>query len=233
MKFHSKLQNGTFLKRYKRFFADIEWNGRIITAHVPNTGSLKGCNEPGSPCLFSVSDDPARKLKYTLEMIRAKGGSWVGVNTSSPNKIVREALEARLLPHWRDFVSVKAEAKLDARTRFDFEALGADGKKTYIEVKNVTLAEGTTAMFPDAVTERGQKHLRELTRLASEGHGAELVFTVQRDDVTTFAPADGIDRVYGELLREARAQGVRLTALAVSLSEEEVRLTDRGLTLAF
>ncbi|HRO67945.1 MAG TPA: DNA/RNA nuclease SfsA, partial [Pseudobdellovibrionaceae bacterium] len=169
MKFHSKLQNGTFLKRYKRFFADIEWNGQLITAHVPNTGSLKGCNEPGNACLFSVNDDPARKLKYTLEMIKAKSGSWVGVNTSSPNKIVKEALEARLLPHWKDFSSIKAEAKLDARTRFDFEALDLEGRKTYLEVKNVTMAEGETAFFPDAVTERGQKHLRELMRLAGEG----------------------------------------------------------------
>lgn len=233
MKFHSKLQNGTFLKRYKRFFADIDWNGQVITAHVPNTGSMKGCNESGSDCLFSVSDDPARKLKYTLEMIKAKSGSWVGVNTSSPNKIVKEALEARLLPHWKDFSSVKAEAKLDARTRFDFEALDARGNKTYIEVKNVTMAEGDVALFPDAVTERGQKHLRELTRLSEEGFGAELVFTVQREDVGSFAPADAVDAVYGELLREARDKGVRITVLAVSLSEEEVRLTDRSLTLAF
>ncbi|MBX3041708.1 MAG: DNA/RNA nuclease SfsA [Bdellovibrionaceae bacterium] len=233
MKFHSKLQNGTFLKRYKRFFADLEWDGQMITAHVPNTGSLKGCNDPGSPCLFSVSDDPARKLKYTLEMIQAKSGAWVGVNTSSPNKIVKEALEARLLPHWKNFASIKAEAKLDAKTRFDFEALDANGNKTYLEVKNVTMAQGDVALFPDAVTERGQKHLRELMRLSEEGFGTELIFTVQRGDVKSFAPADEIDAVYGKLLREARDKGVRITVLMVELSETEVRLTDRSLTLVF
>ncbi len=233
VKFHSQLQNGTFLKRYKRFFADIEWQGQVITANVANTGSLKGCTDPGRPCLFSVSDDPKRKLKYTLEMIKSSSGVWVGVNTSTPNKIVKEALAARLLPHWADFTQIKAEAKIDAKTRFDFEAIDAHGKKTYLEVKNVTMAEGSMALFPDAVTERGQKHLKELMRLQEEGFGAELIFTVQRSDVKSFAPADQIDKVYGSLLRQAKAKGLKITALIVDLSDEKVSLTNQILPLDF
>lgn len=233
MKFRSKLEEGIFLRRYKRFFADIDWQGSVITAHVPNTGSMKSCAEPGSRCRFSVSDDPLRKLKYTLEMVQAPSGVWVGVNTATPNKIVREALEGGALSHWKSFVSVKPEAKLNDHTRFDFEALDQKGGKNYIEVKNVTLAQDGLALFPDAVTERGQKHLRELIRLSEEGHGTELIFTVQRRDVKGFAPADKIDPVYGQLLREAKKKGVRLTALFVELSDAGVELTSDLLPMNF
>ncbi|MBX2988751.1 MAG: DNA/RNA nuclease SfsA [Bdellovibrionaceae bacterium] len=232
MKFASQLENGTFLRRYLRFFADIQWRDQTIKAHVANTGSLKGCNIPQRPCLFSVSDDPKRKLKYSLEMIQVPGGAWVGVNTSIPNKIVKEALEEGRLPHWRGIESIKPEAKISAETRFDF-AVQFAGRKTrhYIEVKNVTLAEDRRAMFPDAVTTRGQKHLRELMRLVEEGHTAELVFTIQRDDVDVFSPADDIDPEYGSLLRHAIEAGVRVTPLLVELSPTEVRLTDRLIPL--
>lgn len=228
MKFKSKLEEGIFLKRYKRFFADILWRGQIVTAHVPNTGSMKSCNMPESPCLFSVSDNPERKLKYTLEMVKASTGAWVGVNTSTPNQIVKEALSAGLLPHWQGFDVIKPEYKISAETRFDFALMhkSDDGKKKhFIEVKNVTLAEGDVAQFPDAVTLRGQKHLRELIGLMAQGHSAELVFTVQRNDVKSFAPAMEIDPDYGELLHEAIAAGLRVTPLVVKLSSTEVELT--------
>lgn len=225
-----RLEEGVFLKRYKRFFADIEWRGETIVAHVANTGSMKSCNEPGSLCRFSVSDDPNRKLKYTLEMIRASSGAWVGVNTSIPNKIVKEALEARLMPHWRDVETIRPEFKISAETRFDF-ALEAGGKRRFVEVKNVSLAENGVALFPDSVTERGQKHLRELIALQGEGHDTELVFTVQRDDATRFAPADAIDPEYGRLFRQARAAGVRMTPLRVSFEDGDVKLTPTSLEI--
>lgn len=224
MKFASKFENGTFLKRYKRFFADIEWKGQIVTAHVANTGSLRSCLSPGQACRFSVSNDPSRKLKYSLEMLQAPSGAWVGINTSLPNKLVKEALEEKLLPQWKNFVSVKAEAKLDAKTRFDFEAKDSHGQTYYLEVKNVTLVEEGRAQFPDAVTERGQKHLRELTRLKQEGFEAELIFTVQRNDAQVFSPADHIDPEYGKLLRAAHKAGVRITVLPVKLTDSEATL---------
>lgn len=225
MKFANRLEQGIFLKRYKRFFADVEWQGQTIVAHVPNTGSMKGCNVSGSPCRFSVSDDPNRKLKYTLEMIQAPTGAWVGVNTATPNKIVREALEAKLFPHWADAVSVKSEHKITKETRFDFLLTMPNDRQHFVEVKNVSLVEDGVAMFPDSVTERGQKHLRELIRLVGEGHSAELVFTVQRNDAKSFAPADHIDEDYGVLLREAVKAGVKITPVVIDLSDGEISVS--------
>lgn len=225
MKFSKALEEGIFLKRWKRFFAEIEWRGERIVAHVANTGSMKGCHEAGRPCRFSVSDDPKRKLKYSLEMIQVASGAWVGVNTSTPNKIVAEALEAKLLPHWKDFSAVKAEYKVTPETRFDFACFKMRSDKIhFIEVKNVTLCEGDLAQFPDAVTERGQKHLRELMRLVGEGHTAEVVFTVQHEAAERFSPAVDIDPDYATLYEEAATQGVRMTPLKVRLSRTEVVL---------
>lgn len=232
MKFSSKLEEGIFRSRSKRFFAEIEWNGQTIVAHVPNTGSMKGCKDPGQLCLFSVSDDPKRKLKYTLEMVRSASGAWVGVNTQMPNRLVREALDQKLRPEWSAFDVIKGEHKLSAETRLDFALHQTKGDRWhFIEVKNVTLAENRTALFPDAVTERGQKHLRELTALAGQGHGAELVFTVQRADVDEFSPAAEIDPAYARLLREAFDAGVTVTPLRVSLSPIEATLTNEMLPI--
>jgi sugar fermentation stimulation protein A len=243
MKYGKKLDEGVFLKRYKRFFADIQWQGQILIAHVPNTGSLKSANHPGQPCLFSHCDNPERKLKQTLEMIKAPSGAWVGVNTATPNTIVRETLQSLIgstqqtpkgWAHWHGYDLVKPEFKISAETRLDF-ALSKTGsdKKHFIEVKNVTLAEGETAMFPDAETTRGQRHLQELMKLMKDGHTAEILFTIQRGDCTKFAPADLIDKEYGRLLRQALDQGLKITPLIVDLSEHEAVLSDRVLELKF
>ncbi len=234
MNYSHKLQEGIFLKRYKRFFADIEWQGQQITAHVPNTGSLKSVNNPGQHCLFSMSDDPKRKLKYTLQMIKSPEGTWVGVNTAVPNVIMREALLRVVghpgivgtFAHWSHFDHAKHEHKINEESRLDF-VLTKDGsnKMHFIEVKNVTLAENGVAKFPDAVSERGQKHLRELMALMEKGHTAELVFTIQRHDCGSFAPADDIDPTYGKLLREASQKGLRISPLVVDLSPESVELS--------
>jgi sugar fermentation stimulation protein A len=242
MKYRNKLDEGVFLKRYKRFFADIGWKGQTLTVHVPNTGSMKSVNNPGQACLFSHSDNPERKLKQTLEMIQAVTGAWVGVNTATPNAIVRETLEKVIgladknspknWQHWAAFDTVKPEFKISAETRLDFALMkNTSDKKHFIEVKNVTLAEGKTAMFPDAETTRGQKHLRELMNLMDEGHSAEILFTIQRLDCEVFSVADEIDPEYGRLLREAQAKGLRISPLVVDLSPFEAVLSDRLLPL--
>lgn len=242
MKYSQKLLEGVFLKRYKRFFADIELQGQTVVAHVPNTGSMKGVNNPGQLCLISESTNPERKLKFTLEMIRSPEGSWVGVNTAIPNTVVRETMEKVVgnkdiqgaFASWASFDSYKAEHKISAETRLDFALSKKDSKAMhFIEVKNVTLGENGVAKFPDAVTERGQKHLRELMSLIEQGHTAELLFTVQRSDCTQFSPADDIDPVYGQLLREAQSKGVKITPMLVSLSPDEVVLSESVLPLKF
>lgn len=242
MKFSRKLQEGIFLKRYKRFFADIDWQGQVVTAHCPNTGSLKSINNPGQNCLFSESDNPERKLKFTLEMIKSPTGSWVGVNTATPNTVVKEALLETVgktgitgsFSNWSAFSEVKAEYKINAETRLDFGLRKSNSDKLhFIEVKNVTLAEEGVAKFPDAVSERAQKHLRELMDLMTAGHSAEIIFTVQRDDCHSFAPADDIDPEYGKLLREAQSAGLKISPYVVDLKPDEVRLSEVLLPLKF
>ncbi|MNJ92552.1 Sugar fermentation stimulation protein A [compost metagenome] len=242
MKYAQKLQEGIFLKRYKRFFADIDWQGNQITAHVPNTGSMKGVNNPGQQCLFSESTNPERKLKFTLEMIQAPSGGWVGVNTATPNIVVRETMEKVVgnkeingtFAPWASFDSFKAEHKISAETRLDFALSKKDSTAMhFIEVKNVTLGEDGIAKFPDSVTERGQKHLRELMALIDQGHTAEILFTIQRHDCKAFAPADDIDPVYGQLLREAQQKGVKITPLLVDLSPLDATLSESKLPLKF
>lgn len=238
MKFDTPLLEGKFLKRYKRFFADIELDGKTVTAHVANTGSMKGCNEPGIMCRVTYVDDPKRKLKYTLQMLKAPK-SWVGVNTQIPNKIVWEAWEQKSVPHWSKYIGGQAELKINDKSRIDL-ALWQDPelsekkkvqtkdiknhKLHFVEVKNVTLGKDGVALFPDAVTTRGQKHLEELMNLIDEGHTAELILTVQRTDCDTFKPADDIDPDYGVLLRKAHKKGVRISAYQCTLTKKEIRL---------
>jgi sugar fermentation stimulation protein A len=247
MKFDETLLEGQFKKRYKRFFADIKRNGEILTAHVPNTGSMLGCNIAESPCLISRAKNPQRKLQYTLEMMKSPE-SWIGVNTSRSNQLAWELWESRLFAPWADFEFAQQEVKINSQTRIDLALWKAHPtekwtprrrinlessaqKFHFVEVKNVSLAENGVALFPDTVTERGQKHLAELMELLDQGHSAELLFTVQRQDCHSFSPADSIDPKYGKLLRQAKARGLRVTALPCYLSEIELRLLPTPLTL--
>ena len=230
---------GNFLKRYKRFFADIDLNGQPVTAHVPNTGSLKSCLNPQSLSRLSYNDDPKRKLKYTLQMIKTPS-SWVGVNTSLTNSLVWEAWEKKWIPHWKPFHCAKREVKISKETRFDMALwknsteLPSESKITpkhltqhtfhFVEVKNVTLAENGKAYFPDAVTTRGQKHLRELMKLQQEGHSCEIFFVIQRMDCNRFGPADNIDPEYGKLLRKAHQVGVLVSVYACELKKNKIVL---------
>lgn len=204
---------GKLVKRYKRFLADIELEtGEIITAHCPNTGPMTGNCTPGSLVQVSRSDNPKRKLAYTWEMIQVDS-TWVGTNTAIPNRVIKLVLEQKLLPELASrYSKVKAEVPYgqDKKSRVDFLLTGNETQKPiYIEVKSVTLSENTIALFPDTVTIRGQKHLRELTALVSEAKTIMLYF-INRGDCKVFAPSDRCDPQYGELLREAVSQGVEV-----------------------
>ena len=238
MKFEQPLRQGKFLKRYKRYFADIEFEGEVITALCPNTGSMKGCKEPGSPCRFSSNDDPKRKLKHTLEMVKTPT-SWIGVNTALPNKLVQELFQTDPLKHWKKYDNFQGEVKINDKSRMDLvlwkKKDHPDIKKWnhknlapplhIIEIKNVTMGEDGVASFPDAVTTRGQKHLEELTALAQKGFSCEMVYVVQREDCDVFTSADAIDPGYGEKLRKAKKSGVKITALHCRLDKKSVTLT--------
>ncbi len=222
MKLPQPLLEGTLLRRYKRFFTDIELSdGTVVTAHTPNTGSMKQCAIPGYRVLISQNDNPKRKLKYTLELIRV-GDYWVDTHTHRTNRVVEEALRNNSIASLEGF-SVQPEYKI-GDSRIDFY-LEKGGEKVLVEVKNVTLCcdEGT-ACFPDAVTTRGQKHLRELSAAKLQGYRSIIFFLVQRGEAGQFSPADDIDPDYGRLLRDVVAEGVEALAYKTVVSPEENRI---------
>lgn len=229
MKMELKSKKGMLKKRYKRFFADIFYENQLVTAHVPNTGSLKSCLFTDQDCYFTESADPNRKLKYTLEIVSTPTG-FVGVNTRTPNDMIKEAVKAGWLKHWSEYPEVKPEFKLNAETRLDFRISNGD-RHHFIEVKNVTLKEGTSAQFPDAETTRGQKHLKELIQLKEQGHGAEIVFFIQRSDVDSFKPAKEIDPEYARLLKQAEERGVKITPIVCDVSPRTISLTHKVLPI--
>lgn len=225
MNFTTTLEEGIFLKRYKRFFADVRLKSGEVIAHVPNTGTLKSCLQPGTPALVSRSSNPNRKLAYTLEFLKP-GDSWIGVNTARSNDLVWEVWQKRWHTPWHQFVDGAREVKINDQTRLDFCLYRDSTKKKchFIEVKNVTLRDGSEAQFPDAVTTRGQKHLQELIDLIGQGHTAEIIFTVQRSDCSGFSPADIIDPAYGELLRKAAKTGLIISAWPCEMTLDRIQL---------
>jgi len=218
------------LRRYKRFLADIELDdGTLVTAHTSNTGSMLGCATPGSPVYLSRADNPKRKLPYTWEAVRV-GRSWVSINTLLPNRLLRAACEARALAELADYTAVRAEVPFGDKTRFDLlleEPVHAGPLRCYVEIKNVTWADGPVARFPDAVTTRGQKHLRELMRAVEQGDRAMLIFFVARADCQRVAPADTIDAEYGRLLRQAIDVGVEVLPLFIRFCRGRIELEGR------
>ncbi|MGE3258998.1 MAG: DNA/RNA nuclease SfsA, partial [Geobacter sp.] len=194
---------GRLIKRYKRFLADIELaDGSLVTAHCPNSGSMLGCNLPGSPVMLSVSPNPNRKLAHTWELVQVDG-YWVGLNTMLPNRLAEEAILDGTIAELQGYPRLRREVPYGSeRSRIDILLEGDQGR-CFVEVKNVTLVEDGRALFPDAVTERGQKHLRELMEVVRNGDRGVILFTVQRGDGAAVAPADAIDPAYGRLLRQA------------------------------
>lgn len=223
MKFKNLLP-GRLKKRYKRFLVDVALaDGSQVTAHCPNTGSMRGCLAEGNPVLLSRSDSPARKYSLTLEMIQVNG-FWVGVNTARSNHLVREAIDSGVVMDFGRVSGVQPEVRVSEKSRLDF-LLHRGSEKIYLEVKNCTLVEGQTAMFPDAVTSRGTKHLLALAELAQQGHGAAVLFCVQRMDGESFAPAVHIDPVYARTLAAVAGQGVMVLAYQALVGPREIRLT--------
>jgi len=217
-------QFGTLLRRYKRFLADIQLkNGHTITVHCPNTGSMRGCSQPDSPVVISKSDNPKRKYAWTLEMIQ-HNKIWIGVNTNLTNKIVHEALTNGIISDFGKILSVRAEVKISAKSRLDFY-LETKNKKIYLEVKNCSMAKNKIALFPDAVTARGTKHLEDLDRLRRKGYDAAVLFCVQRADTECFAPAAEIDPLYAKTLKEVSANGVQVLAYQAEVQPDEIKLS--------
>lgn len=217
---------GRLVRRYKRFLADVELDGGdVVTVHCPNPGSMRGTDAPGSRVRCSTSDDPKRKLAHTLEMIRV-GRIWVGLHTLRANQLARMALESGAIVGLEGYARVDAEVKVDARSRLDFRLRGHARRREpcFVEVKSVTMAEGESGLFPDAVTERGRKHLEALAQLRAEGNRAVLLFVVQRGDCESVSPADAIDPAYGETLRTVAAGGVEVAAVRARVTARRIRL---------
>jgi sugar fermentation stimulation protein A len=226
MRFPSPLFQGTLIQRYKRFLADVLLpSGEIVTAHCTNTGSMMGCKEPGSAVYVSRCDKPGRRLLYTWEMIRVNGG-WVGINTLHANRLVAEALEAGVIRELQGCQSIRREVCTRRRIRLD-ACLETSSGLCFVEVKNVTLAAEGVAAFPDAVSERGTKHLKELIRLRRNGYRTVVVFVVQRGDCDCFRPADEIDQEYGRWLRSAVKAGIEILPYRAAVTPKEIVLTER------
>ena len=219
-----ELFQGTLVRRYKRFLADVQLdNGGLVTAHCPNSGTMRACSQPGQPVFLSYHDNPKRKLTYTWEIIRMPD-SLVGVNTLVPNRLVKHSVEEGLVPELTGYDRVRAEVKTSDGSRLDL-VLEKEGRRNcFVEVKNCTLVEGRVARFPDAVTARGRKHLLELQRLADEGNRSVMFFLVQRMDADRFRPADDIDPAYGQALRKAHRNGVEILVYDVSIDLAAIRL---------
>lgn len=208
MKWDNPLTEAILLKRYKRFLADVQIGDSVFTVHVPNTGSMQSCWEPNWKCALSKSDNPTRKMPYTLEFTH-NGDSWIGVNTANANKIVGNWLKSGLIRELSAFTSITPEKKI-GDSRIDFYLQDNNKNDCYLEVKSVTLKLNGVAQFPDSVSERGQKHLKELMEIRRNGSRAVIFFLVQREDVQSMIPAHSIDKKYGELLKEAHAAGVEI-----------------------
>lgn len=223
MKFDPPLMQGTLVKRYKRFLADITLeDGTELTLHCPNTGSMKNCNAAGSAVWYSDSGNPKRKYRHTWELVAVGEGAVAGINTGRANALVKEAIVAGRVPELNGYDNIRSEVKYGAEnSRIDLLLESAD-EQCYVEVKNLTLGEGNTGYFPDAVTERGRKHLRELESMVQQGHRAVLFFCVQHSGVSVAKPADHIDPKYGEALRQAHKAGVEVLAWQCDMNANEI-----------
>ena len=226
MEFTKSLIKGKFIKRYKRFFVDVKLNKEIVTAHCPNTGSMKGLLDEGNEVYLLKHDDPKRKLKYGLEIILAKK-NLVGVNTHMANKIVNHGLKNNLIEEFKSVENIKPEVFFNKETRFDF-LIEKNKQKIFIEVKNVTLfRDKKTAEFPDAVTSRGSKHLLTLIDAIKKGYKAYLLFLVQIQNMENFKIARDIDNEYYKNYLTAKKAGVNFLAYRCKISSKEIFIEKR------
>lgn len=224
MEFDAPALLGRFRRRYKRFFAEVELeNGELVTAHCPNTGSLLGCLTENARAVLRDSRNPKRKLRHTWQAIELDG-TWVNVDTSLPNRIVREGVESGFLESLRGYASLRGEVPYGSGSRIDLLLSGPDRPNCFVEVKSTTLVRGSTALFPDAVTTRGRKHLKELAGVVAGGARAVQLFLVNRDDATDFRPAQDIDPEYAAALREAVEGGVEVQAYVTRVEFDRIEI---------
>ena len=221
MTLHKKFINGILVKRYKRFFADVQLDNKLVTAHCPNTGSMLGLLDAGNKVYLSESDNEKRKLKYTLEVIKLKS-KHVGVNTHRTNRIVEKALNEKVFTFIKNIKEIRREVKYGENSKIDF-LVTTSKEQAYIEVKNVTLARNiSVAEFPDAVTTRGTKHLIELGKLKKKGIRAIMLYIIQRDDCESFKLAKDIDPTYAENLDKAMKRGVEVFCYDCKFSNKDI-----------
>ena len=226
MNFENKLIPGLFVKRYKRFFVDVKINNQVITAHCPNTGSMYGLLKAGNKVWISKSDNPNRKLKYTLEIIEDKN-TKVGINTHSTNKIVHHALKNNLINEFKNIIEIKPEIKFGKNTRFDF-LINSKKNKTFVEVKNVTLSrKKKLAEFPDAVTSRGLKHINELIKASKKKYRVFILYLIQRDDCDSFTLAKDIDAEYAKAVTKAVKNKLNILCYDCKFSTKGIKLNKK------
>lgn len=226
MLFENQLIPGVLIKRYKRFFADVKINGKIITAHCPNTGSMMGLLTQGNKVWVSKSNNKTRKLKYTLQIIEVLGEK-IGINTHLTNSIVKEGLKNNFFSEFNKNLIIEPERKFGKNTRFDF-LISEKNKKTFIEVKNVTLSrKKALAEFPDTITERGAKHINELMAAAKQGYSSYLLYVVQREDCKEFSIARDIDPRYSKLLTFAIKKNVKIICYDCKFSPKGIKLNKK------
>ena len=226
MNFENKLTSGVFIKRYKRFFVDVQIENKVITAHCPNTGSMKGLLKEGNKVWLSKSNNPDRKLKYTLQIIE-DNNSKVGVNTHLTNKIVLDALNNNLIKEFDKNITIKPEVKFGDNTRFDF-LITKKNYKAFVEVKNVTLArKPKIAEFPDSITSRGAKHIEELIKASKKGYKVYIAFIIQREDCNQFAIASDIDPEYSKLLSKAVKKKLNILCYDCKFSTKGIKLNNQ------
>jgi sugar fermentation stimulation protein A len=231
LKFARPLIEGRLIRRYKRFLADVQLPGEVITAACPNTGSMMGCAEPGSRVWLSEHDTPTRKYRHTWEIVEIGGAKpvMVGINTGLPNRLVQEAIADGAIEELKGYETLRREVSYgEEGSRVDIVLESERRKSCFVEVKNVTAAATRgIALFPDSVSERGARHLRELMRLKAGGLRPVQLYCVQREDVNEVRPADAIDPEYGRTLREAVAAGVEVMAYRARVSPGEIRIEQR------
>ena len=228
MLYKRQLLEGRLIRRYKRFLADVQLPDGVITAACPNTGSLMGCCDAGNRVWLSQSDSPTRKYRHTWELVEV-GKVMVGINTGLPNALVAEAIGNGTIAELSGYEAMRREVAFgEERSRVDLVLESASREPCYVEVKNVTAAASRgVALFPDCVSGRGSRHLRELVRLKARGLRPVQLYSVQRGDVREVRPADGIDHEYGRTLREAIAAGVEVLAYRAKVTTKEIRLAER------
>lgn len=227
MKFEYPLVTGRLINRYKRFLADVTLDsGEVVTAHCTSTGAMLGLLNEGAQVWLSPATNPERKLKYTWEMVESDGVK-VGVNTSHPNNLAQEAIESGVIPELAGYDKIRREVKYGVNSRIDLLLQEGARPDCYVEVKNVHLRRGYLVEFPDAVTERGAKHLREMAEMVSQGFRAAMVYVVQRDDCDRFSLAKDIDPVYAATAVDVFAKGVEAYAYACDMQADGIKLYRR------